>query len=482
MPATILGVNGTTIASNTNPLPVRLAPGNSLPSYIDFQANSDTLDAFQRLRVGEGRIAFEYTFANGIRGEIWDSAAYSTGAGGALTPAAVAIGGAAATPNTDFTQSLSTGTAANSGYWVQSLQHVRYAPGISTLCRFTFTINQLLASINYRVGWYTDQAASASVPTNQGDGIYFEAAGTAISLNRKTFTGGGAGAVESILQANWNLDKCDGTGASGFNLNVLSTVHLVIEFQWLGVGSIRCGFETAGGIVWAHDFISVNVLSVPWSRTGSFPARAEVWTTGVVASAGVLKLINCCAIQEGDVMGYRAGWRYRSIDAGTLGLRTIAAASAVTSWYPLVSIRPASTNDLTKRALIIPTKASIQVVGVGTGNTGLKWGLYFGGNPTGATFATVGSENVQVDTVGAPATAVTGGILVASGILPLSANGLYNIDFAYKMDDMVRIAVGALGTAAASGAQVISLVAGVVGAASTAAPTFFCSLDWKELS
>lgn len=478
MPAQLIGRDGTTKATDTNPVPVRLAPGFNLPNYIDFSNNSDTLDAFQRLRVGEPRIAFEWTFSNGIRGEVWDSAVYT---GGSLTPAAATVGGAAVTPNTDFAQLMSTSTASGSGYWIQSLQHVRYAPGVSTLCRFTFNVNQLQVGTTYRVGWYTDQAATATAPSNQGDGIYFEAAGTQLAVNRKYFTGGGVGAVEQVLQANWNLDKCDGTGASGFNLNVASTAHFVIEYQWLGVGSVRVGWETSNGIVWCHDFVSVNVLSTPYTRTGSFPARAEVFNTGTVAAAGVLKLINCVALQEGDVLQYR-GWRYRSIDAGTLGLRTIAATAAVASWYPLVSIRPASTNDVTKRALIIPTKASIQVVSVGTGPTGLKWGLYVGGNPSGGTFATAGSENVQVDTVGAPATAITGGILVASGLLPFVANGIKDIDLTYKLDDLVKIAIGAAGTAAASGMQVVSLVVGPVGAAATAAPTFFASLDWKELS
>lgn len=448
------------------------------PQEIYFDRDSQYVDAFNRLRVAEPRLAFEWTFANGIRGEVWDNAAYT---GGSATPAAAAVAAAAVTPNTDFMQYLNTSTASGSGYWIQSLQHVRYAPGISTLVRFTGSINILQPNTVYRMGMYTDQGATSTASSNQGDGMFFECNGTALAFGRRFFTGGGSGSVEQVLQANWNIDKCDGTGPSGFNLNVTTTFHLVIEWQWLGVGTVRMGFETPKGVIWAHDFISVNVLSVPYTRTGSLPIRAEVVNTGVTAQAGVLRLINVTVIQEGDVME-RRGWRYRSIDAGTLGLRTIAATAAVNAWYPLVSIRPASTNDVTKRAQIIPLKGSIQVVSVGTGPTGLRWGLYYGGNPSGATFATAGSELVQVDTVGAPATAITGGILVASGLLPFAANQVKDLDFSGMQDNLHKIAVGAAGTAAASGMQVLSLVVGPVGAAATAAPTFFASLDWKELA
>lgn len=475
MSVSTIGVNGTSIASNTNPLPVRLVPSATLPSYVDFQGSSDTLDAFQRLRVGEPRIAFEYTFSNGINSTYWDSAAYGAGT---ITPAVVAVGAVAPTLNNDFCQNLNTTTASGTGYWIQSLQHIRYAPGVSTLCRFTFNPTVAQANQTVRVGFFTDQG---TFPSNAGDGIFFEMVGTGLFWDRRYLTGGGVGAVEQVAQASWNLDPCNGTGASGFNLNTSATIHIVIEFQWLGVGSVRVGFETANGIVWAHDFVSVNVLAVPYTRTGTLPARAEIFTTGVVAQAGLLKLINCVVLQEGDVMQYR-GWRYHSAPATAGGLRTISATAAVGSWYPLLSIRPAVTNDATKRALVIPTKAMIQAVSLGTGPTGLCWGLYYGGNPTGATFATWGSENVQVDTVGAPATAITGGILVASGLLTFAANAITPIDFTYLFDNMIRISQNAAGSLTTSGACVMSLVVSPVGAAATAAPTFFASLDWKDLS
>lgn len=92
-------------------------------------------------------------------------------------------------------------------------------------------------------------------------------------------TTGGTGAEERVLQANWNKDKLDGTGTSGINLDWGMAQHLVIEYQWLGVGTIRFGFETGtGGIVWAHEMVSVNNISTAYSRTGTIPVRAEIYS------------------------------------------------------------------------------------------------------------------------------------------------------------------------------------------------------------
>ena len=95
----------------------------------------------------------------------------------------------------------------------------------------------------------------------------------------------GTGTEERIPQSAWNLDKMDGTGASGVKLNWTMTQHLVIEYQWLGVGTIRFGFETgANGIVWCHEMVSVNSIAHAWSRTGTLPVRAEIFNTNATAA------------------------------------------------------------------------------------------------------------------------------------------------------------------------------------------------------
>ena len=195
-----------------------------------FNHDDFTLDSFERLRVSEPRIVFEYSFGTFLTSSattIWESTATASGT-------------QVLTTNLYGTE-LNTLLTATSGYWIQSYNHIRYAPGISTLLRFTFNFNSLITNVRQRVGMFTDQG---TYPSTAGDGLYLEADGSAISVVRRYMTTGGTGAEERVLQANWNRDKLDGTGASGVNLDWTKAQHLVIEYQWLGVGTIRFGFET----------------------------------------------------------------------------------------------------------------------------------------------------------------------------------------------------------------------------------------------
>lgn len=471
------GVNGTD-NSASNPLYVSLPNDNlAFPQQVMFSHLDTTIDSFERLRVSEPQVVFEYGFVNGINAAYWDSAAYGAGT---ILPTAVALGAAAPTLNNDWTQNLNTTTASGTGYWCQSLSHVRYVPGVSTLGKFTFNATVAQANQTVRVGFFTDQG---TFPSNAGDGVFFELVGTSPQFTMRSLVAGGVGAATSALQSAWNLDKMDGTGASGVNLDWTKTQHLVIEWQWLGVGTIRFGWETGPkGIIWAHEVHSVNSLAVPWSRSGSLPARAEIYTTGATAQAGLLKLINCVIIQEGDNTG-RRGWKYHSADSGT-AIRTILATAALGAYYPLMSIRSAVTNDNTKRAQIIPLKATIQLATLGTGPTGYKWALIYAPSalPATATFAVWGSENAQIDIAATPGAALTGGIVLAAGLLNFAVNAVTNIDFAPLSDSLLRIAQNAAGGLTLAGANVLTLAVTPMGAAATAAPTLFATLDWKDVA
>ena len=57
----------------------------------------------------------------------------------------------------------------------------------------------------------------------------------------RTYTSGIA-TEKRIPQSQWNVDKCDGTGVSGFNIDFTKTQLSFIDFQWLGVGRVLCGF------------------------------------------------------------------------------------------------------------------------------------------------------------------------------------------------------------------------------------------------
>lgn len=461
MAISLIGKDGATVATDANPVPIQLT--TSLTNEISYTSKDFTLDSFERLRVSDARIMFEYNFGAQtptLATTIWESTAYGAGTEQLTTNL--------------YGTELTTTTATATGRWIQSYNHVRYAPGISTLLRFTFGLQQN-TNVRHRVGMFTDQG---TFPSTAGDGIYFEMDGTTANFVRRYMTQGAGGTEERVAQSAWNIDKLNGTGSSGITLDWTKTQHLIIEYQWLGVGTIRFGFETGtGGTVWAHEMSSVNSAAEAWCRTGSLPLRAECWTYGT-AVASKLTLVNCVVIHEGDVADLR-GWRYFG---GNSGATAKAGSATVTGLYPLLSLRAASTNDLTKRARIIPTLVNITVATAAVGaTTSLQVALLMNPTPnTGATFAvTTSGSVVTIDNAATATTAVTG-TAIWQAIIPNVA-GSYNFDFSTMNDNANTVGYNAAGTVAITGPSVLTLAAGPLTGTLTAAAVIIASVNWKEL-
>ena len=82
-----------------------------------------------------------------------------------------------------------------------------------------------------------------------------------------------------IPQEDWNIDPCDGTGVTGFNLNLSRIQMAYIDYSWYGAGKIRFGFKDQEGVVkYVHEFVHNNILYESYLRSGNLPARYEVVT------------------------------------------------------------------------------------------------------------------------------------------------------------------------------------------------------------
>lgn len=457
--------DGVTSVSATAPLHVTFPDETSgFTQKVSFPHNNFMLDSFERLRVSEPRIAFEYSFnamTPSTATTVWESTAYGAGT-------------EALTTNL-YGTNLNTTTAANTGRWVQSINHIRYAPAISTLMRFTFNLNTPTAvNLRQRIGMFTDQG---TFPSTAGDGIYFENDSGAFAFVRRYMTQGATGLEERVSRANWNLDKLDGTGKSGVTLDFKKAQHLLIEFQYLGVGTIRFGFETGvKGVIWCHEMASVNSLAEAWSRTGSLPVRAECYNYGT-STANTLTLINVAVLQEGDILQKR-GWRYFGATSGAVAKVTGLTAD---TWYPIMGIRAVSTNDLTKRARIIPVSLTVTLSTVSTGATAIKVGLMLLGTPnTGATFAIApaGGSATVVDNAATATTAITGSIMF-NAVIP-NVVGSYTFNLDQQTENANVIGPSASGTQAITGPGNLMVVAGPVQAASVG-PSIVAALNWKEI-
>lgn len=80
-------------------------------------------------------------------------------------------------------------------------------------------------------------------------------------------------------QSTWNIDRCDGTGASLFNIDLTKMQMFYIDYSWYGAGAIRYGFKNNHGeVMYCHRIANNNVNTEAYMRSGNIPARYETNT------------------------------------------------------------------------------------------------------------------------------------------------------------------------------------------------------------
>jgi len=79
-----------------------------------------------------------------------------------------------------------------------------------------------------------------------------------------------------VKQSDWNLDKCDGTGPSGYNIDLAKMQMFYIDYSWYGAGAIRYGFRgPSGDVFYCHKTPNNNVNQESFMRSGNLPGRYE---------------------------------------------------------------------------------------------------------------------------------------------------------------------------------------------------------------
>jgi len=82
-----------------------------------------------------------------------------------------------------------------------------------------------------------------------------------------------------VSQSAWNLDRCDGTGPSGYNIDLARMQMFYIDYSWYGAGSIRWGVRASNGnIIYVHKMMNNNVNREAYMRSGNLPGRYESTT------------------------------------------------------------------------------------------------------------------------------------------------------------------------------------------------------------
>lgn len=396
--------------------------------------DSANLDAFGRLRVAPPSVVFAITQTIDGKPLEWDDAVVSGS-------------GTSSTYNTN--QASTTIAVSNLTAGMRARQTKRwhyYRPDGSQLILMTFVLGAGATGITKRVGLFQ---------TNNG--IYLQLAGTAISFVIRTFTSGSV--VNTVIaQSSWNVDKLDGTGASGINLDVTKAQILAIDFEWLGVGRIRFGFVIDGKLYYCHYVNNANSISTVYMSNPHLPCRYEISNDGTGAAASLVTI--CASVMfEGNL---ELTGRTFSVDRGITPLVTL----NNTAIYPLIALRLASTGlhaTVQPSSLnIITTSTAVFRVCVLVNPTVVGTALSFSAVTNSAVEAAVGALN---------ATTVTGGTQIFSEYFDAGASNSLALNFG-GLDV-------ALGSTIAGVSDVLVMAVQVVAGTTE---TFYGSLQYKELS
>ena len=356
----------TPVTSDNNAAANTWYDGSRGPDMESSHFVATSFDAFGRLRVGNPYTLFD------SQNRYQKDPQFSE---------ELVTGGTATYVANESSVDLAVTTSSGSKAVRQSFRVFPYQPGKSLLVLATFVMNAGKENLRQRVGYF-----------NTGNGVFFQVNGTTKSFVLRTNTSGTPSDARTVDQADWNGDKLDGTGPSGITLDTTKAQILFMDFEWLGVGSVRCGFVINGQFILCHTFNNANDIDKVYMTTAILPVRYEIENTGVTASASTLTQICSSVVSEGG---------YQQVSALTWA-RMTSALSISTTIVPLVSIRLKST---ALGAVVIPSVYNAIPIG-----STLDYEVVLIKNPTltGASFTSL-STNVEYDTT---ATALTGGTIV----------------------------------------------------------------------
>ena len=370
------------------PLEVTTASGAS--TYV--QPAGMAGDAFGRTRVSAPLTLFDSSHRYN------DNGLWSTSSGTGATYAFNANQGLV---------DLNVTTASGSEIIRETNKVCSYQPGKSLLFMSTFVMNPAKANLRQRVGYY-----------GAANGMYLEVSGTTGPAFVERSSVSGSLAETRVAQANWNIDKLDGTGQSGITLDISKAQILWFDIEWLGLGTVRGGFVINGAFIHCHSFHHANLITSTYITTASLPLRYEITNVGTTASSSTLKQVCSTVLSEG---GYELRGDQGAIETPVASPRSLTVASTL---YPIISIRlKTSPNRLD--AIVILTALSIMGI---TNNAHYNWKVAVGGTTSAGAWNThSATSSVEYNITGTSFTA-GGGRVLASGFTNGSNQGSAVID------------------------------------------------------
>ena len=102
-------------------------------------------------------------------------------------------------------------------------------------------------------------------------------------------------------QENWNIDKADGTGFTGYIFDVAKIQMAYLDYSWYGAGKIRYGFkDRIAHIRYFHEYRHNNILDESYFRSGNLPSRYEIENGPTATTAPTLFHFGTSVIMDGE--------------------------------------------------------------------------------------------------------------------------------------------------------------------------------------
>jgi hypothetical protein len=275
-----LTVDGTVNIGTMPEVEIKNDVGNPIPVVGTVNIGSNGLvfgdsannTAFGRLRTANTRLLGEFRNQYGTMGPVEIVTKFETGGTQTVNLA-------------EAHTLINVTTTSGSRALRQSRKYHPYIPGTTNLTFVTFTMGTAKANLQQMAGLFDDL-----------NGIFFRMNGTTPEM---VIRKGGVD-TEIAAQSSWNVDRLDGTGASGINIDFTKSQIFVVDYQWLGVGRVRVGFSVNGRVYYTHYFTHLNDLTGPYMFQPSLPVRWEIKNTGTTASVSSMMCICYSVYVEGS--------------------------------------------------------------------------------------------------------------------------------------------------------------------------------------
>jgi hypothetical protein len=384
---TVVSATSSLNVNVTNPIVATVDPAIGFP--VTF-AHSPNFDAFGRLRTSSPLTLFDSSH------RYRDNNLWST---------LSANGGSVSFNQNQGLIDMTVGSLSGSSVIRETTKTFSYQSGKSLQVMNTFAMAPSAINLRQRVGYF-----------GQDNGIYVQLDDSTISFVERSLVNGSPSSETIVPLSAWNGDKLDGTGPSKITLDITKAQIFWMDVEWLGVGTVRCGFVINGQFIVCHSFHHANLIASTYITTASLPLRYEITNKGATNGSHTLKQVCSTVISEG-------GYELRGLQqAISIPVTVPILFAATNTYYPIIAIRLKTTPDRMDAIVIL---TALSILGKGNG-INYNWQVRATGVTSGGSWISAGDDSaVEYNITG---TSYAGGRILASGFLNASNQGSPNLD------------------------------------------------------